>query len=62
MDKVITVEQFNYAVEMITATPSEKAIFAYRNDPFVHRMVRCIRFAVSSNGVANNEINPTAPK
>lgn len=53
MEKVISVEQFNSAVEMITATPSEKAIFAYQNDPFVHRMVHCIKDAIRSNGVAN---------
>lgn len=59
MENVITVEQFNYAVEMITATPSEKAIFAYRNDPVVNRMVHCIEYAIRSNGVANNGFNLT---
>ena len=59
MDKVISVEQFNYAVEMITVAPSEKAIFAYQNDPIVNRMVCSIKDTVRSNGVANNSFNLT---
>jgi hypothetical protein len=62
MEKVISVEQFNHAVEMITATPSEAAVFSYRGDPFVHRMVSCIKMAISSNGVANNQFDLTQDK
>lgn len=62
MEKVISIEQFNYAVEMITANPSEKAILAYLSDPFVYRMVRCIKDAISSaeegvGGIAKGDRN-----
>lgn len=48
-EEMISVSQFNYAVEMLTDKPSNAAIDAYRNDPFVYRMVHCIKAVIAES-------------
>ena len=38
-DKNISIKDFQYAIEIFSATPSEAAVFAYHNNPFVNSMV-----------------------
>ena len=38
-DKNISIKDFQYAIEILTDTPSEEAVSAYHNNPLVNSMV-----------------------